>query len=61
MQIACLLGLLFTSLPALAASGVKGRVAWEGELIPGVTVRAYRAIADIAKGKIGRASCRERV
>lgn len=56
LQIACLLGLLLAALPALAASGVKGRVAWEGELIPGVTVRAYRAIADIAKGKDAGAS-----
>lgn len=37
-----------TALPALADSGVRGRVAWRGELIPDVKVRAYRKIADIA-------------
>lgn len=35
---------------ALAASGVRGRVAWRGELVPEITVRAYRKVADIAKG-----------
>lgn len=43
--------LLFFAAPALAASGVKGRIAWEGQLVPGITVRAYHAIADIAAGK----------
>lgn len=44
---------LFLLLPALAlaANGVKGRVAWEGQLVPGVTVRAYRSVPDIAAGK----------
>ncbi|MBW6512608.1 MAG: hypothetical protein K0A93_10955 [Desulfuromonadaceae bacterium] len=42
--------------PLWAASGVKGRAAWRGELVPGVSVRAYRAVADIALGKeVGRA------
>lgn len=40
--------LLLTATPALAASGIKGRAAWRGELVPGIQVRAYRAIADIA-------------
>nr|NIS40271.1 carboxypeptidase regulatory-like domain-containing protein [Desulfuromonadales bacterium] len=35
---------------ALAASGIKGRVAWRGELVPEVRIRAYEAIADIAAG-----------
>ncbi|RLA38749.1 MAG: hypothetical protein DRR06_20250, partial [Gammaproteobacteria bacterium] len=38
------------SVPALADSGVRGRVAWRGELIQGVKVRAYHAVADIAGG-----------
>lgn len=45
-----LLTLLATS--ALAASGVKGRAAWRGELVPDIRVSAYRAIADIAAGKV---------
>jgi hypothetical protein len=36
---------------ALAASGVKGRIAWRGELVAGVKVRAYRFVADIALAK----------
>ena len=54
-----LLLLVFACLPALQAvaeSGVRGRVAWRGELIEGVTVRAYREIADIATGKVVAAS-----
>jgi hypothetical protein len=47
----CLL-LGFVALPALADSGVRGRVAWRGELIEGIQVRAYRQVADIALGKI---------
>ncbi len=53
---ACTLTCLFSlpvglfSATALADSGVRGRVAWRGELIQGVTVRAYRAVADIAGG-----------
>jgi hypothetical protein len=35
---------------AFAESGVKGRVAWRGELIPEITVRAYRQVVDIAAG-----------
>ena len=36
----------------LAASGIKGRAAWRGELIPGITVRAYTSILDIAADKV---------
>jgi hypothetical protein len=46
----CLL-LLFVTSPALAASGVKGRVAWRGEVVPGLKVRAYLSIADIPREK----------
>jgi hypothetical protein len=49
--LAILLFFVCASVPALAASGVKGRVAWRGELVPGVKVRAYRSIADIPKGQ----------
>lgn len=38
------------SVSAFAESGVRGRVAWRGELIPEITVQAYRQIADIAVG-----------
>ena len=47
-----LLGLLLLPELALAASGVRGRVAWRGELIEGITVKAYRQIADIAEDKL---------
>lgn len=40
------------SVTAFAESGVRGRVAWRGELIPEIRVRAYRQIADIAQGKV---------
>jgi hypothetical protein len=43
--------LVLIALPAHADSGVKGRSAWRGELVPDVRVRAYRAIADIAAGQ----------
>ena len=43
--------LLFSTLPALADSGVQGRVAWRGELVPDIRIRAYRSIADIGLGK----------
>lgn len=46
--------LLFgTVLPGWAAdaSGVRGRVAWRGELVPGVTIRAYAGIRDIGGGQ----------
>lgn len=56
LQILCWSLLLLTAAPALAANGVKGRIAWEGQLVPGVTVRAYRAIADIAADKVVAAS-----
>lgn len=35
----------------LAASGVQGRIAWRGELVPGITVRAYRSIEAISAGE----------
>lgn len=45
--------LLILLLPAtlLAAGGVKGRIAWRGVLVPGITVRAYASIDDIAAHK----------
>lgn len=46
-----LLGLLLGTMPALAASGIKGRAAWRGEVGAGVTVRAYRSVADIAANR----------
>ncbi len=49
--LASLLLILLSTLPALADSGVQGRVAWRGELVPEVRVRAYRSIADIGLGK----------
>ena len=44
--------LLLTATSALAASGIKGRIAWRGELVPGGKVRAYHSIPDIAAGKV---------
>jgi len=41
-----------TGTAALAASGIQGRAAWRGEVGAGVTVRAYRSIADIAAEKV---------
>jgi hypothetical protein len=46
------IGLLLCTVQAFAASGLQGRVAWRGELIEGVKVRAYRSIADIADDKV---------
>ncbi|PLX80694.1 MAG: hypothetical protein C0616_07315 [Desulfuromonas sp.] len=48
-----LLALLLTLAagPSLADSGVKGRISWRGELIPGLKVRAYRQIVDIPADK----------
>ena len=37
--------------PVMADSGVRGRVAWRGELIADVKVRAYRTVADVAVGR----------
>lgn len=48
---ALLLLLLLLPAGALAASGIKGRVAWRGELCAGVKVRAYHSVADIAAEK----------
>jgi len=47
-----LLALVMLAGSAWGAAGVQGRVAWRGELIPGVTVRAYRSIPDIAAGSV---------
>jgi len=44
--------LLLLAGTAWGAAGIQGRVAWRGELIPGIIVRAYRSIPDIAAGKI---------
>ena len=43
-------------LPALAlagdgVTGITGRAAWRGELVPDIQVRAFRSIEDIAAGK----------
>ncbi|WP_305046020.1 carboxypeptidase-like regulatory domain-containing protein [Geoalkalibacter sp.] len=46
-----MLALLLCAVPALAETGIQGRVAWRGELVEGVRVHAYRAIADIAAGR----------
>lgn len=48
-RLAILTVLLLAAAPALAASGVQGRVAWRGEVVPGLKVRAYRSIADIPR------------
>lgn len=45
-----LLSLLLLAQPLLAG-GIKGRVAWRGELVPGIRVHAYTSIADIALDK----------
>lgn len=51
-RIVLLLGvLLLAAATAWGASGIQGRAAWRGELVPGIVVRAYRSIADIAAGK----------
>lgn len=47
--------LLLTGL-AWGAAGVQGRVAWRGELVQGITVRAYRSIPDIAAGRVAAAA-----
>lgn len=44
--------LLLCAGAAWGASGVQGRAAWRGELIPGIIIRAYRSIPDIAAGKV---------
>lgn len=41
-----------TVAPVWSDSGVRGRAAWRGELIPDITIRAYRQIADIATGPL---------
>lgn len=46
------LALLLAAFPVLAASGVQGRIAWRGELVEGVQVRAYHQIADIAADRV---------
>jgi len=51
-QLGGMMVLLFLAATAFADSGVRGRVAWRGELVPNITVKAYRQVADIAAGKI---------
>jgi len=41
--------ILLIPLPLCAASGIKGRAAWRGELVPEIRVRAYRSVADISQ------------
>ncbi len=50
MKIGFILMICLMLLPSslLAATGIKGRVAWRGELIPDVKIRAYRSIDAIA-------------
>lgn len=48
--------LLLTFSVAEAATGISGRVAWRGELIEGVTIRAYKSVADLVAGKVVAAS-----
>jgi len=43
--------LLLLAGTAWGASGIQGRAAWRGELVPGIVVRAYHSIPDIAAGK----------
>ena len=43
---------VFSVSTVFAASGVRGRVAWRGELIPDVRVKAYHQVADIAAGQV---------
>ncbi len=43
-----LICVMFVPSGLLAASGIKGRVAWRGELVPDVRIRAYRSIDAIA-------------
>lgn len=44
--------LLLCAGTAWGTSGIQGRAAWRGELVPGIVVRAYRSIPDIAAGKV---------
>ncbi|RMF75087.1 MAG: hypothetical protein D6740_01395 [Alphaproteobacteria bacterium] len=39
--------MLLTAVPSLAATGAQGRVAWRGELVPGVKISAYRTVEDL--------------
>ncbi|MDT8441770.1 MAG: carboxypeptidase-like regulatory domain-containing protein [Desulfuromonadales bacterium] len=48
LGISLLAGLLLATAAHATGSGVQGRVAWQGELIEGVTVRAYRDMAALA-------------
>ncbi|RMF48480.1 MAG: carboxypeptidase regulatory-like domain-containing protein [Deltaproteobacteria bacterium] len=43
--------MLLAAVPALAATGAKGRVAWRGELVPGVKISAYRSVDDLVAGR----------
>ncbi|PLY03095.1 MAG: hypothetical protein C0623_02565 [Desulfuromonas sp.] len=55
-RIGLLVILLMIAGTALAATGVRGRIAWRGELVPGLTVRAYKSISDIAEERVVAAS-----
>jgi hypothetical protein len=52
ISILLLLCLMLAPSSLLAATGIQGRVAWRGELIPGVTVRAYSSIDAIAAEEV---------
>jgi hypothetical protein len=43
--------LIFLLVAPVWAGGIRGRVAWQGQLVPAVKVHAYRSVADIASGK----------
>ena len=47
--------MMFVSV-AIAGTGVSGRVAWRGELIEGVTIRAYKSIDALVAGEVVAAS-----
>lgn len=50
------IALLLVCASAQAATGISGRVAWRGELVEGVTVRAYDSVAGLAAGEVVAAS-----
>lgn len=50
-QITFLIMMLLFAAPVLAASGVRGRVAYRGDVVHGLKVRAYRSISDIPAEK----------
>jgi len=50
-RILLILALVLCASSVLAATGIRGRIAWRGELVADITVRAYKSIADIAAGQ----------